>query len=138
MNSSSEIQLTISQLAHIFEQVGYPDAQIAPFAKVSIQLEPFQLQAFKSPIIIPMPSLNTQNLTVESIISSSKPIIPQKPSKLIHDLANKLGITDHQFINAIKGPSAGNLEQLTDNLNHIFDGLIDTPLTQEDVRLMLI
>lgn len=137
MNTST-IQLTIPQLTHIFEQLGYTNIQIPPYAQIYIQLEPFQLQSFgSSSIAIPIPYSNNMSPTVESIICSTKPRIPVDYKQFIHNLASKLGITDRQFINAIRDSSSGTLGQLTDSLNQIFEDLIPNPLTHDEVHQML-
>jgi hypothetical protein len=131
------IQLTVPQLISIFDQLGLPNTQFAPYVDVSLQLESFQLPSTE--INVPLPNLNTQNLTVESIISSSKPMRYNSRinNNFIKYLADTLKISEKEFIEVIQSPEVGNLDELTTYLNKIFNGLIKSPLTLDEVSEML-
>lgn len=130
------INLTSQQLNHIFEQLGLSQIQTIPYSQVKIQLEPFQIQNLGSnPIAVPMyPNIHSQ--TVESIISTTTPMITTRINKkFMIDLANLLQINEKQLMEAIQSES--DISKLTSKLNDIFGGLIDNPLTEQEVRQLV-
>lgn len=144
-STPATIQLTIPQLTRIFEQLGISGATFASHAQAGIQLEPFQVQSLGCfSIAIPMPNLNAQSPTVQSIISST---IPTNQLNEMHQtrvdrdfirrLADQLEISERELIDVIQNPASGNVSELTHYLNDIFGELITPPLTQEDIRQML-
>ena len=138
-NNSSMIQLSNVQLTRIFEQLGYPGAQIAPYAQVYLQLEPFQIQSMKSSTALSIPmSVNSQSPTVESIISTTTPTpvsAPRISREFVRRLANQLQISESELIDVIQDPNSGNIQELTRRLNEIFNNnMINPPLTEEEVR----
>lgn len=140
LNNAGTIQLTNAQLIRIFEQLGYPGAQIAPYAQVFVQLEPFQMQFMgSSPVAVPMSLVNSRSPTVESIISTTTPTPTSRTNSRINRdfvrrLADQLQISEQELIDVIQDPSSGNIGELTRRLNEIFANMINPRLTEQEVR----
>lgn len=142
LSTPTTVQLTIAQLNHIFDQLKLPGATFSPNTKVSLNLNAAQIASLGcSPITIPIPNYNFQSPTVQSIISSTTPDIQINTNKsrinrnFIRRLASQLEISEKDFIEIIKNPSYGNLDELTTYLNEIIGNV---NLTREEVREMVV
>lgn len=110
------IELEPLQIADILEQLRACKGKICANTHIKIKLSPLQLD------LLAMNS-DDENLDDNRINKN-----------FINKLANNLGLSEGEFRNIIHQNETESIPELADKLNEILLGVIEPPLTQDEVR----
>lgn len=98
-------------------------------AKWSAVFAHFRLIATRRPSILP------QHITSKTPVL--QPGVSRVNRNFIRYLANQLDMSEIEFIDMLQDPNYGNIAELTNDLNEDLRGLINPPLTQDEVRQLI-
>jgi hypothetical protein len=145
------IRLDIDQLTRIFEQLVLHGATFIPGVQAYLRLNNEQIRSLSTsplrqlslPEILPPSSTSVVNTpsTVETLLRTSPAVAPLNQSRInrefLEQLASVLGLKYDELAHTIQS-ATGTIPELTQRLNDIFMGFINPPLTQDEVRELVI